>query len=72
MTSCQFCGRVMTSAPSHQEHEENCSARPHAIIARLESENAELRSLLRPVLACEDVHTSRSWMRRARKALDRE
>lgn len=29
----------------------------------------EMRDLLRAVLRCEDVHTDRKWMRRAKKAV---
>lgn len=48
MTRCRYCGRVMTSAPSHMEHEQNeCPKRPEAIVRDLKKQLSRERALRR-------------------------
>ena len=69
MTSCRYCGAVMTSAPSHMEHEKDCAMNPTVRVISLAEQNGEMRRLLKVVLAGKDVLDDPEWVRRASNAL---
>ena len=69
MVECRHCGAVMTSAPSHVEHELSCSLNPSVRVLELAEENGEMKRLLRAVLSGKDVLDNPEWVRRATNAL---
>jgi len=78
VTRCPFCRAVLCHGCTNcfGQLAGNCYTKPADPIAAVavkeiaRGQSADLdeaKDLLRAVLRCEDVHTSRSWMRRAKR-----
>ena len=47
MMNCDYCGQRMTSAPSHMDHERECSENPKNKVVHLAAELAKAKRELR-------------------------